>query len=428
MNSLQHSYMKTNFIKNLHNDYPNLSEENLSALISDNLISPFTIRLPKSVLQQAQNVVSKLFHLRENKDYQEYVFKDQQDPISSDPGNKSICMSYDFHLNSENNLKLIEINTNAAFLLLGYHLYKSKNLTLPITDFTEKEIIANIFEECALAQKTQPKSIAIIDDKPSQQRLYVEFLAFNELFKKMGFDSEIVDINELQLNAKNEIYHKLSNKVYDFIYNRYTDFYFKDAASSVLKQNLINEFNFKLKLNSVSNLKLTESINSNSVNPSQSGTVISPHPHEYALLADKNRLVDWSLHLNNWASFLKDIEINLLKSEPVTAPLSADLWSLRKKLFFKPIQSFGSKMSYRGESISKKLLEQLIQDESILAQEYCPPPELDFTINNEVIKLKYDLRFYAYKDRVQMVIARLYQGQVTNLKAQHGGFACVEFI
>jgi hypothetical protein len=42
--------------------------------------------------------------------------------------------------------------------------------------------------------------------------------------------------------------------------------------------------------------------------------------------------------------------------------------------------------------------------------------------------MKYDLRCYAYQGKLQIVIARLYQGQTTNLKTTGGGFTIVKFI
>jgi len=38
---------------------------------------------------------------------------------------------------------------------------------------------------------------------------------------------------------------------------------------------------------------------------------------------------------------------------------------------------------------------------------------------------KYDVRCYVYEGRVQLVIARLYQGQTTNFRTPGGGFALV---
>ena len=41
------------------------------------------------------------------------------------------------------------------------------------------------------------------------------------------------------------------------------------------------------------------------------------------------------------------------------------------------------------------------------------------------MELKIDLRNYAYRGRVQLLTARLYQGQTTNFRTPGGGFAPV---
>ncbi|NJC88430.1 MAG: hypothetical protein FIB02_07860 [Desulfuromonas sp.] len=42
--------------------------------------------------------------------------------------------------------------------------------------------------------------------------------------------------------------------------------------------------------------------------------------------------------------------------------------------------------------------------------------------------MKTDLRLYAYRNRILGVTARLYRGQVTNLRTEGGGFAAVKIV
>jgi hypothetical protein len=42
--------------------------------------------------------------------------------------------------------------------------------------------------------------------------------------------------------------------------------------------------------------------------------------------------------------------------------------------------------------------------------------------------LKYDVRCYVYGGNVQLVAARLYQGQTTNFRTPGGGFALVRVV
>jgi hypothetical protein len=103
-----------------------------------------------------------------------------------------------------------------------------------------------------------------------------------------------------------------------------------------------------------------------------------------------------------------------------------DIWSQRKKLFFKPKNAFGSKQSYKGASVSRKTFDELDKNDTI-AQEFIPAPEISYVTPEGPQNFKYDLRCYAYQGRLQLIVARLYQGQVTNLRTPYGGFAPVLF-
>ena len=65
--------------------------------------------------------------------------------------------------------------------------------------------------------------------------------------------------------------------------------------------------------------------------------------------------------------------------------------------------------------------------DDFIAQQISVAPEIEVNYLGNNIKFKYDLRCYAYQDQLQLVIARLYQGQTTNLATPGGGFACVVF-
>jgi hypothetical protein len=54
------------------------------------------------------------------------------------------------------------------------------------------------------------------------------------------------------------------------------------------------------------------------------------------------------------------------------------------------------------------------------------PPSLTFGSGNEVFKTDY--RLFVYRSRVLAVSARVYQGQVTNLRTQNGGFARLRLV
>lgn len=379
------------FLNHLICVYPDLKNESLAngqelkSLVSEYLISPFTIQIPRKAVEQAISVARSFFQLRENKKYQNMI-----SPRYSDPGNKSIMMSYDYHLTSDGNLKLIEINTNAAFLILGYELYQSKHISNPVPGFSKQKISDSILNELGLhgGEITSP-SVIITDSAPEQQRLYIEFLVYKNLFKSLGWDASICDTKELSIK------HKAN-----FIYNRNTDFYFENPDSQGLK----NLFTSKQ-------------------------ACISPNPFDYELLADKERMIQWaspgffeSIHLNN--ADIENINSVLPKCQDMTAESAEMLWSQKKSLFFKPKREFGSKLAFKGASISRKVFDELIQKNGI-AQEYIPAPEQEFMTPDGIQKYKFDLRCFAYMGELQLIIARVYQGQVTNLRTANGGFACV---
>ena len=54
-----------------------------------------------------------------------------------------------------------------------------------------------------------------------------------------------------------------------------------------------------------------------------------------------------------------------------------------------------------------------------------PPSQRTIRIDGREVPLKLDLRNYVYAGRVQLVAARLYQGQTTNFRTLGGGFAPV---
>lgn len=384
---------KNIFISHLQKKYPTLSEIPLEDHISDNLISPFKVSVGQKTLSHIQEFIRSVFKMRESSEYLQHYSSELTSAGLIDPGNKSMMMSYDFHVDDQGVPKLIEINTNASFLLLGLELYEALNQPKPLPSFGSAQISEMLHTELKLQNKDTQRNprIAIIDETPSSQRLFIEFIVANEMFKSLGFDSSICDYREI--SASNPP---------DLIYNRYTDFFLSDSSSRDLRK--------------IYQEKLA---------------VVSPNPFEYFLLADKQRMIDWHQpHFMEKMALTED-EKNLIlqitpQAQDLTAETAPGIWSQKKKYFLKPKNSFGSKQSYRGGSISSKIFETLI-DQNTIAQEFIPAPENLFkTDHGEEVKLKYDLRCYAYQGDLQLIVARLYQGQVTNLQTLHGGFATIE--
>ncbi|MFP5519572.1 MAG: hypothetical protein ACLGGX_06685 [Bdellovibrionia bacterium] len=385
---------RTKFIEHLKLQYPEISPEMIESLVAENMISDFSIVLPIEVLTSLKKTVKSFHSLRTSKAYQDKMRARQEQLQIKDCGHFSVMMSFDFHLNAENKPKLIEINTNAAFHLLGIEMYqalKQQQSWSPFQRLNFKDMFEAEFRLSSGSSDRQLKNLLITDEVPEQQRLYLEFLAYKELFKSFGWQAEIVDTAQIQ-----------KTKPVDFIYNRNTDFYFQNSQTATLK-----ELSFS------------------------GATCVSPHPYEYLLLADKERMIEWGKDQYLESCDIPDEDINHIRSAlPQTVPLSSatkdELWVARKNLFFKPMRAFGSKQSYKGASMSRKAFESLI-DQETLAQEYINAPTVTFETASGPQEFKFDLRCYTYQDEIQSIVARIYQGQVTNLKTPHGGFAPVIF-
>jgi hypothetical protein len=392
--------LKQKFTDYLLHKYPDLKAEAMpfSDLISENLLSEYRIQIPKKNLLEIQKFIQVIFQIRQSTEYQELA----KSKNIFDPKNKAIVMSYDFHYSPENGLKLIEINTNASFLALGCEFYKMQQLPMPVEDFDSAALKVDIQQEWQLNQQVPfPKDfrIWIMDENPSEQRLYAEFLVYKNLFQSWGWTCEIKNSKDLAaMPADGEVLWP------HFIYNRDTDFYLQGEHL----QNLKTAWKAK-------------------------AFCLSPQPLEYDVLANKNRL-----HLLTDANLLAALnlpvnDIALIKkiipfSQLIHSDNKSVIWEKRKKFFFKPAQSFGSKQAYRGSSISRNIFESFAENE-MLAQEFIPAGEVSFASKaTEPEKFKFDLRCYAYQDRLEMVIARLYQGQVTNLRTPGGGFALVQVV
>jgi hypothetical protein len=108
----------------------------------------------------------------------------------------------------------------------------------------------------------------------------------------------------------------------------------------------------------------------------------------------------------------------------VQADLEDTLWSERKHLFFKPYSGYGSKGAYRGEKLTKRVFGEILQS-GYIAQKMAAPGER--RVSDEE-SLKYDVRCYTYDGKIQLLAARLYQGQTTNFRTPGGGFAAVRVV
>lgn len=118
-----------------------------------------------------------------------------------------------------------------------------------------------------------------------------------------------------------------------------------------------------------------------------------------------------------------DILIAAVPSTELVTPENREaMWAARRQLFFKPAAGFGSKASYRGDKLTRRVWNE-IAGGIYVAQEIVAPSER--WVKSEADPLKVDIRCYAYRGEALMYAARMYRGQTTNFRTPGGGFAPV---
>lgn len=367
-----------------------------------------TIKLPKNIIEQMQNLITaveKVITISNEKNNN----RSNSSNIRND-NLKGIFMGYDFHLQNNNENKnitpkLIEINTNAGGAFLNLCLLNAiyKNDKNNVADKLANEFVAMFKNEFAIFSNNQKnlQTIAIVDENPSEQFLYPEFEICQKILAKNNIQTIISSPENLSIQ-NNNLYYNNSIKI-DFVYNRLTDFYLRsNAKNNALLTAYQNDF-----------------------------AAISPNPKIYDLYANKNNLIN----LSN-ADFLDNLNIDnqskniLLKHIPKILKVKNNdteyLWKQRKNLFFKTAEGYGSKAVYRGDKLTKKVFAEIIESDAYLAQEIIPPSE--HLLKNINAVMKADFRCYCYNGKIQLVAARLYQGQTTNFRTENGGFMICESI
>lgn len=367
-----------------------------------------TIKLPKNIIEQMQNLITAVEKV--------ITISNEKNNNSSNSSNirndnlKGIFMGYDFHLQNNNENKnitpkLIEINTNSGGAFLNLCLLNAiyKNDKNNVADKLANEFVAMFKNEFAIFSNNQKnlQTIAIVDENPSEQFLYPEFEICQKILAKNNIQTIISSPENLSIQ-NNNLYYNNSIKI-DFVYNRLTDFYLRsNAKNNALLTAYQNDF-----------------------------AAISPNPKIYDLYANKNNLIN----LSN-ADFLDNLNIDnqskniLLKHIPKILKVKNNdneyLWKQRKNLFFKTAEGYGSKAVYRGDKLTKKVFAEIIESDAYLAQEIIPPSE--HLLKNINAVMKADFRCYCYNGKIQLVTARLYQGQTTNFRTENGGFMICESI
>ncbi|MFP5440305.1 MAG: hypothetical protein ACLGHJ_02340 [Gammaproteobacteria bacterium] len=317
---------------------------------------------------------------------------------------RGVFFGFDFHLGRDGP-QLIEINTNAGGALLNVALRAAQiSCCEEMRNFLPAwagaaDMVDMFREEWRLARGDRPlRSIAIVDDDPQGQFLLPEFERFVSLFAAHGIDAFIADAGQLAVRD-NLLY--AGDRAIDLVYNRVTDFLLTDASHAALAEACRRDL-----------------------------AVVTPHPRAWALYADKRNLVLLTDPVALRALGAGEADIaTLVASIPRTQEVRADnvdtLWAERRDWFFKPAAGYGSKATYRGDKLTRGKWQEILAAGDYVAQRVVPPSERVLKVGSEARALKLDLRNYVYAGQVQLVSARLYQGQTTNFRTEGGGFAAV---
>ena len=122
--------------------------------------------------------------------------------------------------------------------------------------------------------------------------------------------------------------------------------------------------------------------------------------------------------------FRKTLIACIPQTVAVTPDLAEAFWVERKRWFFKPAAGFGSRATYRGDKLTKRVFAEILQG-NYIAQDIVPPSLHPAEVDGSLQSMKVDVRSYVYEGHVQLLAARLYQGQTTNFRTPGGGFAPV---
>lgn len=363
-------------------------------------ISKLTVQLPRKDLRQMLQLVRLTFHLSQSASYRQAVFPQLPEVCRFDPGHAALMMGYDFHLTADGP-RLIEVNTNAGG---GYIAWLSEAQAhghdpIRLSQRLQKRLFGSLQQEWRdfSAGRAPLRRVVLLDENPSEQPLYPEVLACRNWLREQGLSADIVAPEQLVADQAG-VFH--AGEKIDLIYNRHCDFFLEEPVMSCLREAYL------------------------------SGAVcLSPNPFVYGLLADKRRMILWSDEALLDGLGLSAAERQLLLQLVPKSRLLADcdpqqLWTERKKLIFKPVTRFGSRGVLMGKSITRKRFVE--QDPQTTLVQQVVPPSVEEDASGQAFKV--DLRLFVYRTQLLGVGARLYQGQVTNLRTAGGGFAPVRLV
>jgi len=324
-----------------------------------------------------------IFQLKSNDAYINNMQLNLPETAQMNPQYPSLLMGYDFHLTSDGP-KLIEINNNAG------GLFEKDDGWIPQCQHVE---MPNNLEQRIKAMFPESwKHIAIMDEAIQDQYMYPEMCAYARLLESSGRTVSLVSPEDLELRESGLFVNGLS---IDAIYNRHTDFYLEHESMQHIKQAFMAK-----------------------------QVVLNPNPRSYALIGDKNRMVDWwregVLESIVDASSLVCIR-NVVPETHLLAECESDLaWETRKSWVFKPAAKHGGKGVLLGKGMSRKRFEQFDKHTTVM-QKLVPPSQI--TINDA--SFKFDVRLYMHGSSLIAMAGRAWNGQITNFREEGSGWTAI---
>lgn len=315
---------------------------------------------------------------------------------------RAAFVGVDFHL-TPSGPKLIEVNTNAGGGFINALLLRAQRGMADAPHnaaAVERQFVDMLIAEWRLERGTDagmPQRIAVVDTAPETQYMVDDFFTCRNLLRAAGIDTVVCDPTALHL-AAGRLQH--DGQPVDLVYNRLTDFSFDEAPHAALREAWLS-----------------------------GAVVVTPNPRHHALYADKRNLIRladgaWLESIGLGAADRAILAATVPAAERVRAENGEALWARRKSLFFKPVSGYGGKAVYRGMNVTKGVFADILAGDYV-AQELAPASTRTIRVAGEDVALKCDLRCYAYAGQVQLIAARLWQGQTTNFRTPGGGFAPV---
>ena len=323
------------------------------------------------------------YQLKSNPTYLSLLAEKLPETAKVNHDSPSMLMGYDFHL-TDAGPKLIEINNNAG------GLWEKDDGWVP--QCSHPELPMDLPSRLLGMFKASWQHIAIVDDYITQQYMYPEMQAYASLLEADGRKVSLVSPEEL--NLKGDGLYVQGSKV-DMIYNRHTDFYLDTEVMRDIRTAYL-----------------------------ATQVVLNPYPRSYALIGDKNRMVDW------WRdgfleSCVKTEALNLFRNVVPETHVFAEYdkdqaWKMRKQWVFKPAARHGGKGVLLGKAMSRKRFDAL-EASSTVMQKLVPPS----LIQIDDVSYKFDIRLYMHGERLIAMAGRAWRGQITNFREEGSGWTSI---